>query len=59
MKRPSFFVPEPRTEMEYSKPIDAIVMMSEVFPELIKGNGKPVGGILPLTTKALTAVCIP
>jgi hypothetical protein len=43
-------------EIAYKIPIDAIVMIREVFPELINGNGKPVGGILPLTTKALTTV---
>ena len=47
------------TEMEYKIPIDAMVIMSEVFPELISGNGNPVGGILPLTTSALITVCIP
>ena len=45
--------------MAYKIPIDAIVMMREVFPELIKGKGKPVGGILPLTTSAFITVCIP
>jgi hypothetical protein len=42
--------------MAYSTPIDAIVMIREVFPELINGNGKPVGGILPLTTNAFTTI---
>ena len=46
----------PAAEMEYKIPIDAIVIMSEVFPELISGSGKPVGGILPLTTSALITV---
>ena len=40
----------------YIPPIDAIVIISEVFPELMSGNGKPVGGILPLTTNALITV---
>ena len=39
--------------------MEDIVIINEVFPELISGNGKPVGGILPLTTKALITVCIP
>ena len=46
-------------EIEYKIPAAAIVIISEVFPELISGNGKPVGGMLPLTTSALTTVCIP
>ena len=45
-------------DMAYSTPIEAIVIISDVFPELISGNGKPVGGILPLTTSALITVCI-
>ena len=49
----------PRAEIAYSKPIDPIVMISEVFPALINGNGKPVGGMLPLTTNALITVCMP
>ena len=43
-------------EIAYNTPIDAIVMIREVFPELIKGKGKPVGGMLPLTTKAFITV---
>ena len=50
------FVLSARAEIAYSTPIDAIVIISEVFPELIRGNGKPVGGILPLTTSALMTV---
>jgi hypothetical protein len=46
-------------EIEYSTPIDAIVIIKEVFPELISGRGKPVGGMLPLTTSALITICIP
>jgi hypothetical protein len=46
-----------RTETAYNTPIKAIVIISEVFPELTSGNGKPVGGIAPLTTKAFSAVC--
>ena len=46
------------TETEYNTPIDAIVIINEVFPELINGKGKPVGGILPLTTSAFNPVCI-
>ena len=52
------FVLSARAEIAYSTPIDAIVIISEVFPELIKGNGIPVGGIAPLTTKAFIVVCI-
>ena len=48
-----------RTETAYSIPIDAIVIIKEVFPELTSGNGKPVGGILPLTTNAFITVWIP
>ncbi len=40
----------------HNKPMDVMVMMSEVFPLEISGNGRPVGGIDPLTTKALSAV---
>ena len=50
-----FFLPF--FDMEYNIPIDDIVIINEVFPELINGNGKPVGGILPLTTNALITVC--
>ena len=39
--------------------MDAMVMIKEVFPELISGSGKPVGGMLPLTTSAVITVCIP
>ena len=49
----------PFAEIAYSTPIDAMVMISEVLPELISGNGKPVGGMLPLTTSALMTVCMP
>ena len=31
----------------------------DVFPLETKGSGSPVGGILPVTTSALTSVCIP
>ena len=48
-----------RDEIAYKIPIDDMVIMSEVLPALIKGKGKPVGGILPLTTNALTTVWIP
>ena len=43
-------------EIEYKIPIDAIVIIKDVFPELISGNGNPVGGMLPLTTSALITV---
>ena len=39
-------------------PIDAIVMISEVFPALISGSGSPVGGTAPLTTSALSTTWI-
>jgi hypothetical protein len=43
-------------ETEYSTPIAVIVIINDVFPELISGNGKPVGGIAPLTTSAFRTV---
>lgn len=54
-----FFSAETFPEMLKRMPADAIEMMSEVFPLLMKGRGSPVGGILPLTTRALIAVCTP
>ena len=57
-----FFVspfPSEAAETAYRIPMDAMVMISDVLPELIKGSGKPVGGILPLTTRALITVWIP
>ena len=45
-------------EILYSTPMAAIVKIKEVFPELISGRGKPVGGIAPLTTSALMTTCI-
>ena len=45
-----------RLEIAYRMPIDPIVITSDVFPELISGNGNPVGGMEPLTTRALTIV---
>ena len=46
-------------EILYSTPNAAIVTISDVLPELTRGNGIPVGGIQPLTTSALTSVCNP
>ena len=46
-------------EIPYKIPMDAIVMMSDVFPELTSGSGSPVGGIVPLTTSAFITVCMP
>ena len=43
----------------YSTPNDAMETISAVLPELSSGNGMPVGGMLPLTTSALTSVCSP
>jgi hypothetical protein len=43
-------------EIAYSVPIEDIVIIKEVFPELISGKGSPVGGMLPLTTRALITV---
>ena len=40
-------------------PMDAMVIISEVLPELTSGKGSPVGGMLPLTTSALMTVCMP
>ena len=48
-----------RREIPYKIPIDAIVMTSEVLPELISGSGSPVGGMVPLTTSAFITVWIP
>ena len=47
------------SEILYSTPNDAIVTISDVLPELISGNGMPVGGMQPLTTSAFTSVCNP
>ena len=61
----SFSPPPDRTaaeflrEIAYSTHMDAIVTMREVFPELMRGRGRPVGGMVPLTTRALTSVWIP
>jgi hypothetical protein len=41
--------------MLYNTPIEAMVIMSDVFPLLISGKGSPVGGMVPLTTSALMA----
>ena len=46
-------------EILYSTPNAAIVTISDVLPELTRGNGMPVGGIQPLTTSALTSVYNP
>ena len=43
-------------EIAYNIPIDAIVMTREVLPELMSGSGSPVGGMAPLTTRALITV---
>ena len=34
-----------------------MVNTSEVLPALMRGRGMPVGGMLPLTTRALTSTC--
>ena len=49
--------PAPPRETLYSTPIAAMVNTSEVLPALMRGNGMPVGGMLPLTTRALTSTC--
>ena len=46
-------------DIPYIIPIDAIVMISDVLPELTSGRGSPVGGIVPLTTNAFITVWIP
>ena len=45
--------------MPYRIPMESMVIISEVLPLEISGNGKPVGGILPLTTSAFKSVCSP
>ena len=40
-------------------PTPAINIITLVPPELIKGRGKPVGGIQPVTTAILRSVCTP
>ena len=40
-------------------PISAIKIIMEVLPLDTNGKGKPVGGILPVTTRAFTIVWIP
>ena len=46
-------------EIRYNTPKEASETISAVFPEETSGSGIPVGGILPLTTSALTIVCKP
>ena len=46
-------------DTEYNTPIEAIVIIKEVFPLDMSGSGNPVGGIVPLTTSAFITTCIP
>ena len=41
----------------HTTPMPAIVTMSEVFPADTRGSGSPVGGMQPLTSRALSALC--
>ena len=44
-------------ETPYTMPIPHMVTMSEVLPAEMSGSGRPVGGIQPLTTSALSEDC--
>jgi len=45
--------------MLYSTPNSAIKIIIDVFPLETNGKGKPVGGMLPVTTSAFIIACMP